>query len=60
MHVCLLYPDEVEELVDVSSATPENVTVRYLPRKSLRVFKDRQERFIVPQNRLDEWSVPGS
>ena len=60
MQVCLLGPEEVAELIDTSAATPQAVTVRYLPGKSLRVFKGRKERFRIPQNRLDRWAVPGS
>ena len=60
MQVCLLEPHEWECLIDKSSTRPQTVTIRYVPGKSLRVFKGRKVKFKVPQNSLDNWDVPGS
>jgi hypothetical protein len=43
MKVCLLEPDQITELVDFSSSTTQAITVRYIPRGKLRVFKDKRE-----------------
>ena len=60
MQVCLLDPDQIAEVIDFSSAQ-QSLTVRKPSGKGkLRVFKDRHEKFLVPQSRLDKWDVPGA
>ncbi len=59
MHVCLLDPDQVADVVDFGG-DQESLTVRKPDaRGKLRVFKDRYEKFLVAQSRLDKWEVPG-
>jgi len=58
--VCLLSPEQIKELLTFSPDAPQTITVRLLPRKKLRVYKARRERFKVPQNRLEQWEVPGA
>jgi len=59
MHVCLLDPEQVREAVDFS-ADQQSLTVRKPGGKGkLRVFKDRREKFLVAQSRLNKWEVPG-
>jgi hypothetical protein len=60
MQVCLLHPSQMAQLVDTSVGAQQTVTVRYVPRGKLRVFKGRREHCLVSQRRLDEWDVPGS
>ena len=65
--VCLLEPNQVEELLDFtprklmdfSSTFQQSIIVRWTPGKQLRVYKEGKEKFKVPQNRLDNWKVPG-
>ena len=60
MQVCLLDPDQIAEAIDFS-AEQQSLTVRKPSSKGkLRVFKDRDERFLVAQSRLDNWEVPGA
>ena len=59
MQVCLLFPDEISNLIDFALPSQQNLTIRYIPRKKLRVIKDRREKFLIAQNRLDQWDVPG-
>ncbi|MBW1728911.1 MAG: hypothetical protein JRJ62_15375 [Deltaproteobacteria bacterium] len=58
--VCLLKPEEIEKIVDVSEAH-QSITVR-LPRGrgQFRILKERKEEFLVPKLRLEKWDVPGS
>ncbi|RMG40105.1 MAG: hypothetical protein D6725_04040 [Planctomycetota bacterium] len=59
MHICLLDPDQLPQLLDFCGP-PQSLTVRAPgDRRSLRVFKDRRERFVVPQSRIDRWEIPG-
>jgi len=58
MHVCLLDPEQVREVVSFT-AEQQSLTVRKPSgRGKLRVFKDRHEKFLVAQSRLDKWEVP--
>ena len=59
MQICLLKPRELEELIDTSSTTSQQITVRYEPGLRLQLFKGQRVIFKVPQNRLDNWDVPG-
>ena len=60
MQVCLLDPDQLAEVIDFK-ADQQSLTVRKPNGKGrLRVFKDRYERFLVAQSRLDGWEVPGA
>lgn len=59
MHVCLLDPEQIAEVVDLGAQNP-SVTVRKPTGKAaFRVLRDRQERFTVRLSRLDKWKVPG-
>ncbi|MEW5873065.1 MAG: hypothetical protein AB1894_27650 [Chloroflexota bacterium] len=60
MQVCLLEPSELHGLLDFSVSVQQAITVRYHPGKNLRIFKDRKEKLLVPQGRLDTWDVPGN
>lgn len=60
MHICLLDPDQLAELLEYSGP-PQSLTVR-APGGGLqlRVFKDRQELFKIPNSRIDGWQISGS
>jgi hypothetical protein len=60
MHVCLLDPEQLVDVIDFK-ADQQGLTVRKPGgRGQLRVFKDRRERFLIPQSRIDSWVIPGS
>ena len=60
MQVCLLEPAQLAELLDFT-ATQQGITVRKPQRRGqFRIFKDREERFLVPLSRLDTWEIPGA
>jgi hypothetical protein len=60
MQVCLLDPEQISEVIDFG-ASQQSLTVRKPSGKGkLRVFKDRQEKFLIAQSRLDKWEVPGA
>lgn len=57
--ICLLDPEQVESLIDYN-AKQDNVTIKKPDGQGqLRVIKDYEEQFYVPQSRLDNWNVPG-
>lgn len=59
MQVCLLDPEQLRDTVSFTEVQ-QSLTVRKPRGKGkLRVFKDRHERFLVAQSRLDKWEVPG-
>jgi len=58
--VCLLDPQEVSGLLDLSSTAQQALTVKLISGKSLRVYHGHEEKFKVPQNRLEKWQIPGS
>lgn len=58
--VCLLYPDEVKQLLDFSSPSAQAITVKLIQGKSLRVYRRGRATLIIPRNRLEKWEVPGS
>lgn len=58
MHVCLLNPEQLMELVDAPKPS-QSLTVRKPDSKGkLRVFKDRVEKLLVAQNAIDTWEIP--
>lgn len=59
LQTCLLRPDELEHLLDFNDASQQSLTVRYVPRKKLRVYSGHRVELLVAQNALDEWDVPG-
>jgi len=60
MQVCLLEPQHLHDLLQPSLDRQQAITVSYHPGINLRVFKDRKERFKIPQGALEKWRVPGS
>lgn len=46
--VCLLDPEQIADLLDLSSTSQQALTVNLTPRRQLRVYRGRKERFIVP------------
>jgi len=60
MQVCLIDPDQLKQLVDLSAPSQQTVRIKFLPGKSLRVSSARVDEFIVARNRFEEWQVPGS
>ena len=60
MQVCLLYPTEICELIDFRSSNQQTLTIKHIPRKKIRVIKDRRKKFLIAQNRLEQWDVPCS
>lgn len=59
MQVCLLDWEEIQKILDLRSSKSVSLTVRYLPGKALRVFHERKQELLVPQNRVDKWEIPG-
>lgn len=60
MQVCLLDPEQIAEIFDKTSVQ-QSITIRKPGNRGrLRVFKNRQQRFLIPRSRLDNWDVPGS
>jgi hypothetical protein len=61
MEVCLLAPEQLAELLDVSSNEPQSVTVKRIEGKGLRAQSPLMKNdLVVPRNRIDTWVVPGS
>lgn len=58
--VCLLDPDQIAKIIDLSSSS-QNVTIRKpAGQAQLRVVENRREVFKVPRSRIENWEVPGS
>ena len=55
----LIAQPEIKNILDPHSVSV-SLTVRYPPRKKLRVFRERKQEILVSQNRLDNWEIPGS
>jgi hypothetical protein len=60
MGICLLNPDEIRTLLDISSTDQQSLTVRSEPRKQFRVKSSRADELLVPVGRVQEWDIPGS
>jgi hypothetical protein len=60
MGICLLNPDELSELLDLSNPGQQSLTVRSEPRKQFRVKSSRVGELLVPVGRVESWDVPGS
>ena len=61
MEVCLLDPTELGQLVDLSSASQQSLTVKRIGGKGLRASSVRMNvDLIIPRSRLEKWKVPGS
>ena len=59
MQICFLHPDELAKLIDFEDASTQSITVRYIPRRKLKVCSGNVG-LSVSQNALDQWDVPGS
>jgi len=61
MEVCLLNPEQLGQILDLSSNTQQSVTVKRIGGRSLRALSARlREELIIPRNRVDTWALPGS
>lgn len=60
MHVCFLQPDHIGRLFKIDEEKSQSITVKFTPRKMLRVITDYQDELLIAQNALDKWHVPGS
>lgn len=60
MQIAFIEPDDVQELIDFSVNTTQSLTVKYLPRKKLRIITGYTREKLVSQNALEKWTVPGS
>lgn len=64
MEVCLLYPNEIDECIDVDSKTGQTITVEVRPGESLRAYgpknSDDRKKPVISRNRLETWKIPGS
>lgn len=62
--VCFLEPDEIDKCMNLNEQAVQHLTVLYQQAKSLRAYGPRNssddEKLVIPQNRLDKWSVPGT
>jgi hypothetical protein len=60
METCLLDPDQLNRLLDLTAKTQQSITVKRLPGKRLRVVSPRTRDLVVARNRIETWRVPGS
>jgi len=61
IETCLINLDEHTDLLDLEGNGQQSVTVRYKAgAKKLRIFRDRQEKFLISLNALDNWEIPQS
>ena len=61
IETCLINLDERADLLDLEGDGQQSVTVRYKAgAKKLRIFRDRQEKFLISLNALDNWEIPQS
>ena len=61
MEVCLLDPNQLEQLVNLSSVSQQSLTVKRIDGKGLRASSVRvHDDLIISRSRLDDWEVPGS
>ena len=61
IETCLINLDEHADLLDLEGNSQQSVTVRYKTgAKKLRIFRDRQEKFLISLNALDNWEIPQS
>jgi hypothetical protein len=59
MEICLLDPQQIQDLIDVSSAEQQTLTVKRIEGMSLRVKSARVDKEIkIPRSRLDKWDIP--
>ena len=62
--ICLLEPTEIEQCIDLNVKGSQNITVLYQRNKNLRAYgplnSNDEDKLVVPQSRLDKWTVPGS
>ena len=58
MHICLLNPEMVQDLIDTKQEQ-QSITVRKPKHKGkFRVFKEKAKRHLVAQNAIDKFEVP--
>lgn len=58
MEVCLLDPEQVAEVLDITTEAQQSISVKCIEGKSLRVLSPRRQNdIVVPRNRLDTWAV---
>ena len=58
MEVCLVDPDQIGKLLNLSIDSQQSLTVKCMPGKRLRVFNPNVEaELIIPRNRLDSWDI---
>lgn len=60
MYIAFIEPADVGSLINFSINTTQSLTVKYMPRKQLRIITDYIVEKLVAQNALDKWVVPGS
>ena len=61
VETCLIGLDDYPDLLDFESNAQQSVTVKYKTgAKKLRILRDRQEKFLIPLNALDNWEIPQS
>ncbi len=56
MQVCLLLPEEIEEIFNLQEPQNRSITLKSIPSQQYTLFVDRKEwRRKIPRNRLDNW-----
>ena len=60
MQIAFVEQDDVKDIIDFSVNTSQSLTVKYIPKKKLRVITNYTEEKLISQNALDKWIVPGS
>jgi hypothetical protein len=60
MQIAFIEQDDVKDIIDFSIDTSQSLTVKYIPKKKLRVITNYTKEKLISQNALDKWNVPGS
>ncbi len=61
VETCLINLEEHADILNLDGSGQQSITVRYKAgAKKLRIFLDRQEKFLVALNALDNWEIPQS
>ena len=59
MQICFLNPEHTDQVIDKGDIKTQSVRVKYLPGKKLRIINNYKTEFLVAQNAIDTWDVPG-
>ncbi len=60
MQIAFFTPAEINQIIDFNATDSQSFTVKYLPRKKLRLIIDYKEVLLINQKALESWKVPGN